>query len=460
MNKSAKIITASLLALTHTAISSAGLDNRTLNIFDGVVFHDGYNSEIIDSGIEDGVLRISNYRYSKKLTEEELNWPGEDLKMNVTVGALCDNYDRTGSVSLALVEKGVSTYDPETTDRIELGRFITPFMNKNKQPDSVNYEFDVPGLSLIMRDRLLREKYDLWIELEIFGIPYTANKMIKGCEGHTDVFRGSLSFESSSAPADLTNDCFLLPITIKLSENHGSKNFNSYTEGSCDRLGIPEKTYSFSLPEDLNDSRLMLITSSHGADEYGEEYYRRHHFLFFDDEPVFDFTPGGEDCEPYRVYNTQPNGIYGKEPDYDFWYNYSNWCPGQALPVREVHIGALNSGDHSFKLSVPDAEFYDNKGEIRVSAYLLGARKGIVPADKNEISDASPLGIRMEGRRMVFVGNEEIKEAEIFSPDCRLIFGKYNPGDSLMLDRFSPGVYIVSVRDIRGKTTVAKILLE
>jgi hypothetical protein len=45
--------------------------------------------------------------------------------------------------NMALVPAGAETYDPATPwNTSNSGRFITPFMNKNIQPDSVPYVFN------------------------------------------------------------------------------------------------------------------------------------------------------------------------------------------------------------------------------------------------------------------------------------------------------------------------------
>lgn len=433
---------------------------RVLPIFDKVIFYDGYAPTVADQTGKEGSIRLNNYRFAHRFTPSELDWPGEDLRMRVTIGARCDNYDRTGCVSLALVPKGAESYVPEEVERIELGRFITPFMNKNRMPDRVDYNYNVPGLSRIMHDSSLREEYDLWIELEVFGIPYSANEQIKGCELRSDVFQGSLELTSVSEAALANDDNVLVPIVMKKTEIHGPKNFNSYTEGACDVPGKPEKTYSFSLEEDLNDARLIIITTSHGATENGEEYFRRHHFFFLNDEPLYDYIPGGESCEPYRKYNTQPNGIYGYEPDYDFWYNNSNWCPGQAVPVRDVHIGPMKAGHHNLRLSVPDAEFYGDRGDIYVSAFLLGSKSGLVPSGAPSVTKEPEIGIHIEGNTLSLDGGKDVREVSLYSLKGELLYGKHNPGECLELEGFTPGIYLVAAVTSAGQSVFKKIVLK
>ena len=166
----------------------------SLPVFTKTLFYDGYLvNNIPDTIPADSILRHTTSCYAIKLTDRVLNNIGDSLRLNVWVKACCDNYDRIGNVNLALVPKGAETYNVDSVQRIELGRFITPFMDKNKQPDTVPYTYSVNYLSYILRDAYLRSHYDLWMEFEIFGVPYASNEEIEGCAGRSDVFQGTLA---------------------------------------------------------------------------------------------------------------------------------------------------------------------------------------------------------------------------------------------------------------------------
>lgn len=453
-----KVIFSAVCVSLLTASGMYAQEARELQIFDNAKFYDGYEEAVQDSELTDGILRHTNYLYARRLTDADLAWFGTDLTMEAIIGAACDNYDRLGNVNLALVPKGQETYVPSEVTRIEVARFITPFMQKNASIKEVPYLYNVPGLSLILRDGALREKYDFWMEFEVFGIPYSAQQQVAGCKGRNDVFKGSLKFISRDEPAGLTDDNVLVPINMKTTEIFGPINFNSYREEACDTLGIPSRTYTFTVPEDLADARIILITSNHGANENGEEYNRRHHFVYIDGEIAFDYTPGGVSCEPYRKYNTQPNFIYGYMPDMDFWLNYSNWCPGQAVPVREIHLGAVKAGEHKLMLRVPDAIFADNQGDFYVSAYLQGARKGTVPSEVPELAYKAGVTFSREGDTVYFRGEEKVAEVAVYDNDGRLVYGKHNPGDSMSFESFADGIYILSARTSDGRAAVYKMV--
>jgi hypothetical protein len=212
---------------------------------------------------------------------------------------------------------------------------------------------------------VLNQAYDFWVEFEVFGVPYAAQTQVSGCSGRNDVFYGSLDFitnEDTTVPSDT----FLLPLNFK-------KDLNNYQAGATDVIGQTIRTINYTLPNAVDNAKYYLITSNHGSNSGGEEYNRRFHYIYHDDVEVLNYKPGESTCEPYRVYNTQANGIYGPSPRTPAqWQSFSNWCPGAVIPIRTINLGNLASGNHSFKITVPTAVFVGAQGYIPVSLYLQG----------------------------------------------------------------------------------------
>lgn len=375
-----------LLRLLFTSVlfvSPMGLKAQlrdTLNIFDHVRFYDGYLvDKNPDSLLTDGILRHRTSLYAVKMSEEQLSHIGSDLQMEAFVHACCDNYDRIGNINLAFVPKGQTKYTPDSVSRIELARFVTPFMDKNRQPDTAPYYYSMPYASFIFNDPVLRSKYDYWMEFELFGVPYAANKQVAGCEGRSDVFLGSLRLISRPSKVSIEGKHVLVPIVIKKPEYIGH-NLNNYNAAATDTLGRTTKTYTFTVPREVADAQIVLITSNHGANEGGEEYNRRHHYVCFDGKEVMAYVPGRAGCEPFRRRNTQANGIYGREKrTKEEWQSFSNWCPGDVIDTRLIHLGRVGKGTHTLRISVPDAVFNGAQGDIPVSAYFQGLTKGTLP---------------------------------------------------------------------------------
>jgi len=412
----------------------------TLKFFDEILFYDGY-AAVVDEPVPDGIIRHKNSLYATKISPEQLASFGNTTKMHVTIKASCDNYDRIGNVNLAFVPKGEESYLPEDVERIELGRFITPFMDKNKQPDEVPYEFEIDYIKNIFRDKQILSVYDLWIELEVFGVPYAANTQIAGCAGRNDVFFGTLEFETSIPPIEEEEeDNVMIPLFFQQS-------FNNYNEDATDILGETVKSITFSLPDKTDYTKLVLITSNHGANSGGEEYNRRWHYVYFDEEEVLQYKPGRTSCEPFRIYNTQANGIYGLRPKTDAeWQSFSNWCPGDVIDTRIIDLGIITSGEHTFKIEVPDAVFRNKEGYIPLSLYLLAKLDNISGSLQNESAKSDYLTIYpdISGNIFSIKSNYGIKQTTVYNINGYILFN--NASESVDLSNYNAGIYIIRVK--------------
>ena len=437
----------------------------TVTVFDAVRFYDGY---LVEKNPEDptldGILRHRTSLYAIKLTDEQLAQIGDSLEMHVRVQACCDNYDRIGNVNIAFVPKGQKTYKPDEVQRIEIGRFITPFMNKNKKPDTVPYEYKVPYLSYIFRDSELRAQYDIWVELEIFGVPYAANQQIKGCADRSDVFLGTLKFSTINENRGvMTDKDVLVPIVIKNPE-YMAHNLNNYDERATDEIGKTIKTYTFTVPKDVADGQLVVVTSNHGANEGGEEYNRRWHYIYYDggEEPVMVYKPGRNSCEPFRKYNTCPNGIYGyfKKSD-ETWQSFSNWCPGDVIDNRIIDLGEVKAGTHTVCISVPDAKFVGKQGDIPVSIFFQGLTEGILNNIEGvSVEESKPLvTITKTGKTLVAGSSEGIVSIELRDLQGKLV-RQTECGKTINCSGCASGIYLVSVELMNGIIETHKVLLD
>ncbi len=342
----------------------------TITVFDTILYYDGY-APVVSHPVPAGVIRHRNDLYARQLSTQELQSIGTNLSMTVTIKAACDNYDRIGNVNLALVPKGATTYNPDSVKRIEIGRYITPFMNKNVKPDTVPYHYNISNVAHLLKEPSVINNYDIWAELEVFGVPYAAQTQVAGCTGRNDVFYGTLKFETDGSTASDNNNV-LIPLSFK-------KNLNNYDTTATDTVGKTIRSISFDVANNLTDAMFVLITSNHGANQGGEEYNRRDHFVYFDNNLIYNYKPGRTSCEPFRKYNTQGNGIYSGSPRTDAqWQSFSNWCPGDVIDTRKISLGAVPAGNHTFKLTVPDAQFVGKEGYFPVSLYLQGKTSGIL----------------------------------------------------------------------------------
>lgn len=382
----------SMVALAATTYFSA----QNVSVFSNVPFYSMYHylgeGESLPaeaySQIPAEAIRMHAYErdvIARKLSVAEIATLGSEISMNIDMIAACDNYDRFAGVSLALVPKGSTSYTWDQTDvkRIELGRIITPFMNKNVAPTSTPYSFKLNNFSKIIHNPTLAAAYDFWIEFRADGYSAAANNEVAGCAGRTDVFRGNLEFVSTGTA--IPESGFFLPLSYR-------ENLNNYN--ATDVPGTTTRIVNFSLSAQVNNAKLFLSMSNHGANTNGEEYKRRQHFVYLDDQMIFQFKPGGKSCEPYRVNNTQGNGIYGSTPKhFRSWLSFNNWCPGDAIPNREIDLGNLTVGNHTIKITVPDAVFVGGQGNFPISMYIQNSESGqIVCAAPTNFKIAEQIG--------------------------------------------------------------------
>ncbi len=425
----------------------------TITIMDGIVFYDGYAANVTNPPPPVGVIKHRNDLFARKLTSTELQSIGSSLKMRVVIKALCDNYDRIGGVNMALVPVGSSTYDPANVKRIELGRFITPFFNKNIQPDSVPYVFNIDNVAMLLKDISLTNNYDIWIELSVFGVPYAAQTQVSGCAGRTDVFLGKLEFITNT-PAPTQNSNVLIPLFF-------NNDFNNYQAGATDTIGKTTKSITFNVPANLTDASFFLITSNHGANSGGEEYNRRFHYACFDNTLKLTYKPGRLTCEPFRQYNTQPNGIYGSGPKTPAqWQAFSNWCPGDVIDIRQINLGAVTAGDHTFLIRVPAAVFVGKQGNFPLSLYFHGRTEGTVSVinsvqDEENLFAIYPNPTQKEFSVELFAEQGEITLRDMLGRQV-LVITATKGINNLTIEQ--EGIYIIDIKT-KDKTVRKKLVV-
>ncbi|MFD2601546.1 peptide-N-glycosidase F-related protein [Flavobacterium suzhouense] len=388
---------------------------ETVTVYDGVLFYDGYATFLTDAELYEpiptDIHRFTNAKYSKKLSDEQLDAIGNTLQLNITLEAACDNYDRLGHISLAFVPKGSETYVQAEVQRIEMARIITPFMNKNVSPSNVPYTFKLDNVASILSDTALREEYDMWLEVELFGTTSAGQTQIPGCSGRKDTFRATIEFETTEDPSIIyENELFFKPVL-------GKVNFNNYN--ATDVPGETTKLINFTLDTEVQNLKLFLITSNHGANENGEEYIRRQHYVYLNNNLIYAYAPGGKSCEPYRQFNTQGNGIYNAtvKPQRG-WIYWNNWCPGDKIPVHEVDLGTLPAGTYTVKVDVPDAVFNAGQGNFPISAYLenRGSGNTAMCAMPYQLTGTSPAsGINANWNQLGNIDEWEVLYGKIYN---------------------------------------------
>lgn len=424
----------------------------TFKMFDNELFIDGYangnlvkfNDSLPPSA---GVVRLRTSLVTRMFTDAQIASIGKDLTLKVLIRAACDNYDRGGHVNLAFVPKGQTTYNLDSVKRIEIARFITPFMNKNKKPDTVPYIFEINNVASLLSEKSITDSFDVWCELDVFGVPYAAQKEVAGCAGRVDVFLGTVEFTSNTTHSVETNN-MMIALGNQL-------DFNNYKAHATDVIGQTVKTLSFSFPVKSYNTKLYLITSNHGAGTNGEEYNRRSHYVYIDGRLQLGYLPGFESCEPYRKYNTQANGIYGPTPRTDAqWQSFSNWCPGAYIPIRVLNLGTMEAGTHVFKIEVPEAVFQGADGNFPLSVYIQGKTAPVTGVDEvnSRLTSISIYPNPAYDDVVKVTSETSIKKIAVYDSLGKHLFDV--SGNEIYTYSLAEGVYYTRIELVTGEHTV------
>ncbi|WP_116789402.1 peptide-N-glycosidase F-related protein [Flavobacterium psychrotrophum] len=461
-----------LLLLTLCA-SFFGLDAHsqepyTLQVYEDAVFYGMYEGTV-STPVPEGAIRNNNTSYGKKLTAEQIAQIGNKLTINVSASALCDDYDRIGGVNLAFVPKGATSYEYRGVRRIEVGRFITPFMNNiTRTPTSVPYTFDVDNLTYILHDEVLAAEYDFWLELEIYGYQGAPNANTGGaqwdflasglCNNRNDVYKGSLELVSStdtSVPA--RGDLYFKDMAFKFElKNYVQATETNYFGQGTDELNTTVRSITFTLDKPIKDAEFSLITSNHGSNSGGEEYIRRWHYAYLDGVEKLRYRPG-ENCEPYRQYNTMPNGIYGPTIlTAAQWAQFSNWCPGARIVTRVIPLGDLAAGEHTFKITVPAATFTGGQGYFPMSLYVQGNEAIAANVDGFAKNSFSVYPNPVTDIATIASTGEPVKSFSVVNTLGQVVL-KGN-GAAINMAQLQNGVYIVNAEFDGGQVLTQKIV--
>ena len=79
-------------------------NETVISVIKDVDFFDGY-AKPVNEPVKQGLVRITNTQYIRKLTNKEKQSIGDSTIIKVIVKAECDDYDRIGRVTLFYVPK-------------------------------------------------------------------------------------------------------------------------------------------------------------------------------------------------------------------------------------------------------------------------------------------------------------------------------------------------------------------
>ena len=457
------------LCASFFGLEAQAQEPYTLQVYDNAIYY-GMYEDVVTTPVPEGAQRNTNSSYGKKLTEDQIALIGNKLTINVIAEALCDDYDRIGNVNLALVPKGQPSYTYNQVRRIEVGRFITPFMNNiTKTPTQVPYTFEVDNITGILHDPVLAAEYDFWIELEIYGYQGAPNANTGGaqwdflasglCAGRNDVYKGSLELvsEFDESLPEAGNLYFKeLSYKFELKDYVQATETNFMGQGT-DIINETTRSIDFTLDAPVTNAKFYVVTSNHGSNSGGEEYIRRWHYVYIDGVQKLSYRPGGN-CEPYRQYNTMPNGIYGPVPRTPLeWSLFSNWCPGAKIPIRTANLGDLSAGEHTFKIDVPEAEFVNDQGYFPMSVYVQGTAGTAGTEGFNKLSFNMSPNPTKDVVTITANGNEVRAFTVTNTLGQTVLTGK---GTTINMGNLQNGIYMVKADFANGQQATKKIVKE
>ena len=447
------------LSLLTSLFAFEAKAQTTVQLYDDAIYYNMYDGNTVTTPVPEGAQRNNNSSYGKKLTEEQIASFGSTLTLNVHAASNCDDFDRIGNVNLAFVPKGATSYAYANVERIEIARFITPFM----VPDGtlyVPYTWNVSNVLDILHNTELSATYDFWVELEIYGYQGSATQggavadYPALCTPRNDVYRGSLEFVSEGTYVP-KNTYF-----EKLSYKFELKNYvlaTATNNQGTDIIDETQRTIAFDVPATVNNAKFYFINSNHGSGTNGEEYVRRWHYIYLDDVQKLTYRPGGKSCEPYRQYNTRGNGIYGAAPQaLSYWTSFNNWCPGDAVPIRAVDLGTVAAGAHNFKIRVPAADFYNNDGYFPMSVYVQGeyaTPAGTKGFDKVSFS-VSPNPVN--DIATITTNGEAVKSFTVVNTLGQVVLT--GAGNSINMSALQNGIYVVKAEFANGQSLSQKVV--
>lgn len=450
------------LCASMFGFKAAAQDPYTLTVFDDAVYYGMYEGTV-STPVPEGAIRNRNWSYGKKLTEDQIAAIGNRLTINVLAEALCDDYDRIGNVNLAFVPRNSTSYVYEEVQRIEIGRFITPFMNNlTRTPTQVPYTFEADNIAKLLHDTSISADFDFWIELEIYGYQGgvgqggAAADFPTICGTRNDVYKGSLELVSENDATVTQGENYFkwLSYKFELKDYVQATETNNAGQGT-DVLGETVRTINFSFEEEVPNAKFYVVMSNHGSAANGEEYRNRLHYIYLDNTELLNYRPG-QNCEQFRVYNTMGNGVYGAGTRTENYWLGRAWCPGARIETRIVDLGTLAAGEHSFKMDVPAALFSGNDGYFPMSVYVQGYSETSLGTDAVQANAVSIYPNPVNNIATIDAKGQVVKTVQVVNTLGQVVLQATT--NIINLSNMQNGIYIVKVQFDNNQVITKKIV--
>ena len=143
------------------------------------------------------------------------------------------------------------------------------------------------------------------------------------------------------------------------------------------------------------------------------------------------------------------------------WQSFSNWCPGDVIDNRIISLGAFSAGQHTVRISVPQAQFADKQGDIPVSMFFQGVTQGQLPSGINWITvpDYQAEPVASKGSISFHTADCKIYYVTVYNlSGVRLA---ESVGSKAISTRgWAPGVYLVNMQLDNNLIVTKKVLVK
>ncbi len=330
----------------------------------------------------DTVLRFANGTIAlRKIKFPEIKL-GSQIFVDLQEQSNGDAYDRTGSVFIVPMQKGISFFDGLQKDAkslpiytngngkeyqgvvatndylplVELMRFFTPFGIKQYNTielkdktwhEVVPYRQDISELYSELSNQ------EVWVGVNIGNYDKGGHKVSLNITIHPEE-------ETTKKPTTV------LPLfnTNNIMEMAGQEYGTMFNNDK----GLE---VSFTLEKEMKNVQLRYITTGHGGWENGDEFVPKKNTILLNGKEVFGLAPWRQDCGSYRLYNPASGNFSNGLSSSD--YSRANWCPGMVTYPFYIDLGDLKAGNHTLQIKIPQGAPEGNSFSAwNVSGVLIG----------------------------------------------------------------------------------------
>lgn len=320
-------------------------------VFSGLDFYNGYAANAYtDAG---GVIYLDNTVAIKKISLKGKANPTATLKGELRIYQQGDGYDRDGqvffirdSVVKALLNNQV-TFDAAAKTKINAYApktgylYVTPFFYWYQSIKSVPYTFDLKDVA-----SLLTGEDSCWVGVSAWGTHLDQADWVGKNESRSFSADFKITADNSATAA---NPTYIQAVQFgKITDAAGS---NSRT-----------LTQTITVPYNLKNAKIVVMSQAWGAGAGGEEYTYRTHNVSWDNSQVGTFSSKAA-CGP----NTMRS--------YDISSQARNWCPSEIVTPHTINItGDITAGSsHTVKVDIVNAQANDNN-YFKLSVYIAGEK--------------------------------------------------------------------------------------